>query len=117
MGRDGVLDHVQNGDGLEGGLFRGNVHKAALELTQQGSFLGRGAAKQHSGVGLRKGLTRRVHRNGDAHGVGEVRGDEGGCEGDRFFSPALRVRAQNDNREAVGHGLPCRNGHGTGTLD
>ena len=74
MGRDSVPDHIQNGDFLQRSGRCRQVHELGAQALQQGVPVH--AVQQHGGMGLRKGLGRRVHGHGHLDGVGEFGGLE-----------------------------------------
>ena len=103
MRRNGVADHVQDGDFLQGGLGARDVHEARAELRQQGVAVLSGV--QHGGVGLRESLDGRVHLDVHLHGVGEVIGLEDGREGEGAFRG-------DGHLEGTGEGGAGLHGHG-----
>ena len=75
--RDGVLDHIKDGDFLKIGLGTVYVHEHVAEAGKE--LLPVGTGQEHGAVGLSEGLRRGVDGNLDAHGVGEVSGLERRC--------------------------------------
>ena len=105
MGRNGVADHVHDGDFLQKRLCTRHIHKAAAELLQQGLAVHTG--EQNGRMSLREHLRSGIHRHLHLHGIRELLGDEGGRERNGVILHLIR----NLHHKAVTHHLAGRNGN------